>query len=813
MARDTILEELDALALRIERLATAPELIEKPFYHYTRPIWRVFPVDKPLVIDEIGELLHRLSRAKPHRMHVVVAAVETCTDELQANVNQIEIEVVLGRAVSLSLVRWLRRVYELLYRLAGALDQQRHIRAIRIGRLHEPVTFMLPLALAHADTASGDFVVPKGDTREPEDIIEQANIRLQAADHMLCRSFEESTTLERRRSLMRISRQMLLDLAASHPLDQALLDHRLQALSDEIGLLNAMEAHGVRPRADLVHQARQFHERGERALSALSIELRARSAAQAGDEAALTSSLDALDQLPAVKTDWWSSANVLGTASAEAASRGVARGRDTSKEQLGSDLNNEMLQRHVVDYFAPRCERTLLNQTMRVDGLLEGGDHRSAGRVTMSGVRQSIVPYPTKEATLEPAKTPADIPGSQFTDPRTVIADFAANKLLKTKFIDEHVATGDFSGKPVSVRIYLMDGSSSMYSYSDTVVGARAKMRDGILIAELSTLYERLRKERDRASLLFYAFFSDELGPFHRVDTPADCLQHIESVAGTVRHGGTALEEALIASFGLLRELNQAGELRLERAHITLVTDGLAPVSSAAVENARRATGGLPVGVSVIALGLQNRALREIVAFQRAEGEHSFYHFISDSRLGAMENSDLALAARVGVQAVATPTVGSEGWTRHVDELLEDLVALDRQQAARGAAAGATEGDLARRELALRDFDSLRRRFNRWFPTSVNADAATEMTADLERAVRLVGMVLKAIIEALELLDATEGERQADALELLDSLLPTVQCSPTVYLQLVGDGHASLAALMSDIHGAARWGILRRIKR
>src|SRR5262249_2032107 len=50
------------------------------------------------------------------------------------------------------------------------------------------------------------------------------------------------------------------------------------------------------------------------------------------------------------------------------------------------------------------------------------------------------------------------------------------------------------------------------------------------------------------------------------------------------------------------------------------------------VEAARRAA-GIPVGLSVIALGMENPALRQLVARQRAAGERAFYHFMSDDQL------------------------------------------------------------------------------------------------------------------------------------------------------------------------------------
>lgn len=57
---------------------------------------------------------------------------------------------------------------------------------------------------------------------------------------------------------------------------------------------------------------------------------------------------------------------------------------------------------------------------------------------------------------------------------------------------------------------------------------------------------------------------------------------------------------------------------------------------------AREAVGDLPVGVSVVALGQENAALRELVARQRARGERAFYHFVDDATLGAIASGRFA---------------------------------------------------------------------------------------------------------------------------------------------------------------------------
>ena len=52
-----------------------------------------------------------------------------------------------------------------------------------------------------------------------------------------------------------------------------------------------------------------------------------------------------------------------------------------------------------------------------------------------------------------------------------------------------------------------------------------------------------------------------------------------------------------------------------------LVTDGEAPIDIAKIARARERLGELPVGVSIIALGQENPALRDLAAYQRGRGE------------------------------------------------------------------------------------------------------------------------------------------------------------------------------------------------
>src|SRR6185503_3477516 len=108
----------------------------------------------------------------------------------------------------------------------------------------------------------------------------------------------------------------------------------------------------------------------------------------------------------------------------------------------------------------------------------------------------------------------------------------------------------------------------------------------------------------------------------------------IRDVICAIRTGGTDIQRALVASFEQVRAAKDE-DPELARGQVVLVTDGDAHVDEARID-AARAAAGIPVGLSVIALGMENPALRGLVARQRAGGQEAFYHYMSDGELGAI---------------------------------------------------------------------------------------------------------------------------------------------------------------------------------
>ena len=141
--------------------------------------------------------------------------------------------------------------------------------------------------------------------------------------------------------------------------------------------------------------------------------------------------------------------------------------------------------------------------------------------------------------------------------------------------------------------------------------------------------------------MLYYRYFNDKVGQTRRVATAEDAALAVDDILGNLRYGGTNIQAALLASFELIR-LAAVDDPDMARAQIVLVTDGEAPIDEHALQRAREGVGGIPVGVSIIALGTQNPELRQLAARQRALGERVFYQFVDDEELRRIVEGETA---------------------------------------------------------------------------------------------------------------------------------------------------------------------------
>jgi hypothetical protein len=148
---------------------------------------------------------------------------------------------------------------------------------------------------------------------------------------------------------------------------------------------------------------------------------------------------------------------------------------------------------------------------------------------------------------------------------------------------------------------------------------------------------------------------------------------------------------------------------------------------------------------------------------------------------------------------------------RAVEAMLEQLRWIRERE---GDAAG--EGERARLEALYHDDLALKRRYERWFPAALAAAAAPGPSAattalavagpepgTLERDdLDSVQIVLATIAEVVESVGSQRLGRQADAVDLLERLLPNARLSPARYLEVVRSYPAALAPALAALHGA-----------
>lgn len=365
------------------------------------------------------------------------------------------------------------------------------------------------------------------------------------------------------------------------------------------------------------------------------------------------------------------------------------------------------------------------------------------------------------------------------------------------------------------VRVYLLDGSSSM-------LGPRARMRDAILVAELATVLSRLESPRkNQRVVLYYQYFNDMLGAVRKVNSTSSAIEAIADVTATPRSGGTDIEKALVSAMELVFEAQQ-GDLDLSQAQIVLITDGESKIRQQEVAAARGRLGNLPVGISVIALGQENLALRKIVAVQRSQHEHAFYHYVPDSHLERLSDSG---------PPVHLPTVPRQKDPNKEQELaglleqladlqrsresasLRDLDRLDRDnRITPKQIESAGEGARARLEALYQDDLALLRRYQRWFPEIEEGQESSllpaENTSESDDLNSLL-VVLATITEVVESVGSTRLGRRADAVDLLERVLPNARLTPARYHELLRLYPTAASTSLAELHSAVDSGLGR----
>jgi hypothetical protein len=802
-------EELDALSDRIARLAERPHEVKNTFAALARPVMRALRWKPSLATQAVERLAERVGLGEAEAISLRYESLDECAklarEELEANVTSLERACVVHGRVPLAYASFLWRIHQI------------------VRRVHE-----------WTDAPSETFVrralsaVVRADARAPlvaKDTDGEGVTQVGAIDPLLRAARDETELLGRRRRLLEAARTLLLDASAALDLDVDGTEARSAAIATEIALLDRLEAAGIAPEVGLAHQLRQALDRGEtQRLHAALVALEG-FALERGDGTLGTLTGRALDELwgKASRYDQrWravslerSSGDILSPRVLEAVDRGLARAK-ARRSELVPEVSASDAQEaaHWKLQVAAGAREAVLATTLVTDGCFEVGGALSPVRVRDVRRVPRLVPFPTQHLVLAPARGVDDLPDAVIDDPRLVLLSLASGRLLARRYLAEELVPSERTVLAGEVRLYVLDGSTSM-------LGPRARMRDAILIAELSTLAARLSDaQRSVRPTLYYRYFTDKLDTLTVVEDEGHALLAIEQVLGTLRTGSTDIESALLASFERIRVARE-NDPDLARAQIVLVTDGDAPIDQDKVLAAREAVGSIPVGVSIIALGQENAALRALAARQRARGEPCFYHFTSDRAL-----RELVDGARSSLPVHLPESLTTTGVTELVREVVEEIeqrargideeaIARARHELAALAELGLSldgaprDAALARIEAKLRDARTLRRRFERWFPEldSTAREMATRraLPEPSEREdLDLVATLLGSVAEVVDLVGAAPLERQADAIEVFERLLADAGVPPWRYAALLEAHPEPLTAAIAAVRSSVR---------
>ncbi|WP_394821389.1 hypothetical protein [Pendulispora albinea] len=795
-------ELMRRLGARIERLALGPEHIEaQHFVKMTRVLFVAFGYRPKMTTTALealaasyGSASAKAQARKEAASDETIAAkkrLHAAREELEDNVAVVERATIVARRPLVAYAAWLRRVFEHL--APGAAE-------------HGPdEVALLPPLVFSTDAPRGE--APE-DTRSLE-------LELALVDHLLEGARLETRLLGRRRQQLLAARQVLLEVAAALPIHPRAVAARSAYVARQIAWLDRLQAAGLEPDVDLVHQARRASRSGDARLLYASL----RALEEGGDAALGPAASRALEGMPGTPLDAGTSLRrsfeeSFGTDAQAAIARGHAEGR-AKEEAAPRNLEQDPEFREArIGYFEDG-DLEMAACALAVDGAFELGAPMTPVRIVEEQRRLREVRYPTRAMHLVAARGPEDLRDALITDPRALLLDLATGRLLTRRFIREETEQRARIVMTSEARVYVLDGSSSMN-------GWRSRMRDAILLAELATLRKRLEQPGTVRPVLYFRYFTRKLGPITKVDTAEQVGQAIVSICSVLRDGETDIERALLASFATVAKAKES-DPTLARAQIVLVTDGCSEVNEAKVIAARESVRELPIGVSVIALGEENPALRALVARQRALGERAFYHFVDDAQLEATcKGESVGPSLHLGPPPQGPPTVSLE---HEIGPLLDELELIARKrdraaledldveaEARRDVGLDAkdvAEGERARAEALYKDRLALERRYARWFPSPA-PDAASAAPAapgipaapaddETEEA---VFVALSAIAEVIDVVSGSELHRRADAIALLERLLPDARLTPAAYMAVVSSGSPRIAEALRALHAS-----------
>lgn len=843
-------DRLGSFGERIELIAIHPERVQSRWTSIVSPILRIVGWEPDFEINAIQNLLAaiRASASKGRKSDSARSfaplsdLLELAFSELEENIESAERACIVHGSVPTSRAAWLRRLFEVVARAARAVENASDQEKKRLAAAIDPVMIAPPLAVRRDAVSEGEKPAQAAPEMDPGDA-RLLELHLSAIDHLLDAARAETEFLGRRRRLLEASRKLLLDASAALPLDPRGIEARRAYIAEQIVRINRFQAAGISAEVGLLHQAKTAVSRGDRGRLNAVLGAIDMVALQGGDEAISRATRAALGKLWrgrnaagdrfVARSLERSTKEVLGEVLLDRVRDGYQAAReDLEKSLRGASTKEAAELQSQAQYLAKGTEQATLSAALAVDGCFDVGGVLSPVRVEEHEERVRAVAFPTQEMMLVPARDIADVPSAIIDDPRRILISLSEGRLLARKYVKREVVTRARTRLAGEARIYLLDGSDSMLiGAKGRAMGARARMRDAILLAELSTLHRRYSElgRRVRVSL-YYRYFTKVLWPLEKVDSADSAARAMVEVLKTPRRGGTNIEGALLSSFELIREA-RASDPDLGRAQIVLVTDGAALVREDVIQAAREKVGDVPVGVSVIALGEENASLRGMVARQRSRGERAFYHFMDDRALSVIAEGRVDAGPAIHLDWLLSgdsskaPAEVAQELEREVGELIDELCALGEKrraevldEAASNANAMASaleevglsisEGEQARREALDRDRRALDRRFSRWFPEPPERrDAPAEAPHALSGAERSdIDAVLIALTTVAEVVSEVGGggmSKRADAIEVLERLLPDARLSPARYLAVLQAHSDEVAGALRAVRAAA----------
>jgi hypothetical protein len=499
-------ERLEELDERIGRVMRGPGAIESQlFFRVARPVLAIAGWRARIRVEALLELLTVLRVSSGQGWRNIEgnatqrAALDAAIRELEANVTAIERASIVGRCSRIAHASWLRRVHSVISLAEAAIEAATAGRpdpAITRAAACVDASALLPPLVPLREGASG-MDVPTQDHPDVEDA-RLVDLELAAIDHLLAAARAETTMLGRRRRLLVAARQRLLEASAALPLERKGVRDRTRWIASEITRIDRLEAAGLSGDVSLLHQARQSLLRRD--------PLRLHAALSALDQNALA----AADREVSARTgralaNAWAMKDAAGPDRAQAARASLERSAAELLGEIAGDVTKavryvrmEALQRlarggvpsegegasKLLEYLPEGSDAQILCAAVAADGIFEVGGALSPVRVEEEARVLRVVRHPTPHLVLMPAQDVQDLPDAVITDPRTILLDLAAGRLFARRFVQEEVRRRSRVVMRSEVRVYVLDGSDSMR-------GPRARVRDAILVAELSTLIRR----------------------------------------------------------------------------------------------------------------------------------------------------------------------------------------------------------------------------------------------------------------------------------------------------------------------------------